>query len=102
DSIRDFHVTGVQTCALPISADLLLTEPLDLAYEGHRARAFSLAVERKAPEALDVLNEGWTADWPFPVAYALDVARIRYLAGDYEIGRASCRVRGEIQVGGAR
>ena len=70
--------------ALRRAADLLLTEPLDLAYEGHRARAFSLAVEQKAAEALDVLNEGWTAEWPFPAAYALDVARIRYLAGDYE------------------
>src|SRR5690606_40599271 len=26
DGIRDFHVTGVQTCALPISGEALLTE----------------------------------------------------------------------------
>src|SRR5690606_41056591 len=26
DGIRDFHVTGVQTCALPISAKLAMTE----------------------------------------------------------------------------
>jgi hypothetical protein len=78
--------------ALRRAADLLLTEPLDLAYEGHRARAFSLAVERKAAEALDVLNEGWTADWPFPAAYALDVARIRYLAGDYELALEALRL----------
>jgi hypothetical protein len=78
--------------ALRRAADLLLTEPLDLAYEGHRARAFSLAVERKAAEALDVLNDGWTAEWPFPTAYALDVARIRYLAGDYELALEALRL----------
>src|SRR5690606_40163494 len=27
DGIRDFHVTGVQTCALPISPDLSGTDP---------------------------------------------------------------------------
>jgi len=78
--------------ALRRAADLLLTEPLDLAYEGHRARAFSLALERKAAEALDVLNEGWTAEWPFPAAYALDVARIRYLGGDYELALEALRL----------
>ena len=89
--------------ALRRAADLLLTEPLDLAYEGHRARAFSLAVERKAAEALDVLNEGWTAEWPFPAAYALDVARIRYLAGDYELALEALRLalRGAERVDGA-
>jgi hypothetical protein len=70
--------------ALRRAADLLLAEPLDLAYEGHRARSFALAVEGRAGDALDVLNAGWTDEWPFPNAYALDVARIRYLAGEYE------------------
>src|SRR5690606_40378094 len=30
DGIRDFHVTGVQTCALPISDGLLLLATLDV------------------------------------------------------------------------
>src|SRR5690606_39580355 len=30
DGIRDFHVTGVQTCALPISPALLLQEGLHI------------------------------------------------------------------------
>ena len=42
------------------------------------------------------LNEGWTADWPFPAAYAADTARVRYLAGDYErsLGALQIAVRG--------
>jgi hypothetical protein len=70
--------------ALRRAAELLLAEPLGLAYEGHRARAFALAVEGQGAAALDVLNEGWTDDWPFPTAYALDVARVHYLARDHD------------------
>jgi hypothetical protein len=70
------------TAALNRAADLLIDG--DLAYDGHRARAFALAVEGKVDAALAELNEGWTEDWPFPAAYAADTARVRYLAGDYE------------------
>jgi hypothetical protein len=65
------------------AADMLLGDPDDLSYEGHRARAFALAVERRLDDALGQLNEGWTEDWPFPAAYAGDVARVRFLGGDY-------------------
>src|SRR5690606_18713033 len=34
DGIRDFHVTGVQTCALPISTPLLLTPGFKLGKDG--------------------------------------------------------------------
>src|SRR5690606_39948423 len=39
--IRDIHVTGVQTCALPISVDLLVPEPVAAAteYAGRHPRA---------------------------------------------------------------
>src|SRR5690606_40990104 len=37
DGIRDFHVTGVQTCALPISIDVA-SDGIDLlAFSGHKA-----------------------------------------------------------------
>jgi len=55
----------------------------DLAYEAHRARAFALAVEGRGDDALAELNEGWTEEWPVPAAYAVDVARVRFLAGDH-------------------
>jgi hypothetical protein len=68
--------------ALHRAADLLIEG--ELSYDGHRARAFALAVEGDVDGALAQLNEGWTEDWPFPAAYAADTARVRFLAGDYE------------------
>src|SRR5690606_11891939 len=37
DGIRDFHVTGVQTCALPISNDVLreFDDPMEAAHGAH-------------------------------------------------------------------
>ena len=67
------------------AADLLLEHDTgDLSYDGHRARAFSLALAGRIDDALAELNEGWSEDWPFPTAYVADTARVRYLAGDYE------------------
>jgi hypothetical protein len=85
------------TVALRRAADLLLQgDPVGLDYDGHRARAFALAVEGRVDDALAELNKGWTNDWPFPSAYAADTARVRYLAGDYErsLGALQVAVRG--------
>jgi len=72
------------SAALHRAADLLLEgDPGDLNYDGHRARAFALAVEGHVDDALAQLNEGWTEDWPFPAAYAADIARVRFLVGEY-------------------
>jgi len=68
--------------ALERAAGLLLADPGELEYEGHRARAFRLAVEGNAVAALAELNQGWSEGWPSPAAYAVDVARIHFLAGD--------------------
>jgi hypothetical protein len=79
--------------ALHRAADLLLEgEPAGLLYDGHRARAFALALEGRVDDALAQLNEGWTEDWPFPAAYAADTARVRYLAGDYEQALGALRL----------
>ena len=83
--------------ALHRAADLLLQgDPGELNYDGHRARAFALALDGKVDDALAQLNEGWTEEWPFPAAYAADTARVRYLAGDYErsLGALQLAVRG--------
>src|SRR5690625_7603835 len=71
DGIRDGHVTGVQTCALPICA----------------------GVARTQRPAVDV---------PDPVHHEMRVQRQRGRSGggrEQQIGRASCRERGEISVG---
>jgi len=68
------------SASLHKAADLLLEDTTDLSYDGHRARAFALAVEGKGDDGLAQLNEGWTEEWPFPAMYATDVGRVRYLA----------------------
>ncbi|HEX4678200.1 MAG TPA: hypothetical protein VH210_03190 [Gaiellaceae bacterium] len=76
---------AADTEALHRAADLLLEgDPGGLLYDGHRARAFALALDGRVDDALAELNEGWAEDWPFPAAYAADTARVRYLVGDYE------------------
>jgi hypothetical protein len=67
--------------ALGRVAELLLRERSGVEYEGHRARAFGLALERRSGEALEELNTGWTEEWPTPESYGIDVARIHFLAG---------------------
>jgi hypothetical protein len=73
---------GGDADGLERAARLLLADPGELEYEGHRARAFRLALDADATAALVELNEGWSEDWPSPAAYAVDVARIHFLAGD--------------------
>jgi hypothetical protein len=87
--------------ALYRAADLLLDgEPAGLFYDGHRARAFALALEGRVDDGLAELNEGWTEDWPFPTAYAADIARVRYLAGHYvqSLGALQLAVHGADRV----
>src|SRR5690606_41191022 len=96
DGIRDFHVTGVQTCALPIST----------------VGGFTL-VSRVTGFVRDILiaailGAGPVAD-AFFVAFKLPNF-FRRLTGEgaltvafvplFEIGRASCRARAERRGGG--
>src|SRR5690606_40696141 len=90
DGIRDFHVTGVQTCALPI-----------LALVGGAAVGFLLPqmwlsskitrrqqeVVKSLPDALDLMSICVNAGLGFDQAMAQVYEK-------WEIGRASCRERG--------
>src|SRR5256885_5043842 len=80
DGIRDYKVTGVQTCALPISE-----QEFDEIVERFHALADESA--RAEQQAVDDIESAATANR----AAAEDLLlRVRALA---EIGRASCRER---------
>src|SRR5690606_40578848 len=98
--IRDFHVTGVQTCALPISVWLMgggmvrtdgaggdatcaRRDGLEGPFGGCSAAPLSGAIPRRFRHA--------------PASRAPRPLRLRRAAG--EIGRASCRERGQIWEG---
>src|SRR5690606_40545655 len=88
DGIRDFHVTGVQTCALPIF-------PYRLQYR-HRAAM-------SAPSGISPSLSIYTFA---PVVRARMQERLNSSSasatGPSEIGRASCRGRLEISAGKGR
>src|SRR5207302_7647936 len=85
DGIRDFHVTGVQTCALPI---YLTQVAEDIAAAGIQPAAHKLMSPALAR------RERWLLALRFAGSAALVAAE------EAEIGRASCRERVEISVGG--
>src|SRR2546430_13583538 len=80
DGIRDLTVTGVQTCALPISSPLeAKTQLSKLVDQAARGEAFVIAKAGKPLVKVAALEA--------PAA----PRRLGFLAG--EIGRASCRGR---------
>src|SRR5690606_40689303 len=98
DGIRDFHVTGVQTCALPIlmlEAVSLRRPGLDLAVGGETTytvlrgdAAVDVAVTPRRWDAAGIALATWRAVSDAP------------MGGVYQIGRASCRGRASGTVGG--
>src|SRR5690606_40155897 len=94
DGIRDFHVTGVQTCALPIF-DLRLIEYL--AGEFKKDTGIDL---HKDPLALQRLKEASEkAKIELSSSQQTEV-NLPYITADasgpkHKIGRASCRERAE-------
>src|SRR5690606_40222554 len=89
DGIRDFHVTGVQTCALPIySLACILYEVLTgkLPFEAKTPMEYVSKHVTAAPIPLSERVEGRT----FPPE--LDAILAKALSKNpAEIGRASCR-----------
>src|SRR3712207_8792930 len=97
DGIRDIGVTGVQTCALPISATsqraLQSHASQFLGYTDIRGTGFVVA--ELSPYELDLDWEDLTEpDEVRPVLVQLGRATAKlHCVGDAEIGRASCRER---------
>src|SRR5690606_40530963 len=94
DGIRDFHVTGVQTCALPISRPLPLLPTgnswVQLAFlapcssNGQRPGAFAPSLQCSPSRVSAMQCRCYFSSTVAPA----------------EIGRASCRERVTIPVGG--
>src|SRR5690606_40607045 len=84
DGIRDFHVTGVQTCALPI----LLSTPLKGRVLAMMALKTSLTFRLDAPMEVAKITS-------VPSPKRLDMINSTFLKVNLvyisEIGRASCR-----------
>src|SRR5437016_14425380 len=89
DGIRDWSVTGVQTCALPIGLDVAEREAR-VAERRHARLASHVGVRLLRPHA-----EAVHAD-----AEDRDVLHEPTGRKRMKIGRASCRERGESWVGG--
>src|SRR5207253_7445321 len=90
DGIRYGHVTGVQTCALPISH-----ETLDI---GHAIEIYELLVPHYQGDLTQVIDQGLRMGLYLHTRMYDDILQAaKALPVDYhpEIGRASCR---EIQV----
>src|SRR5690606_39364722 len=90
DGIRDFHVTGVQTCALPISSfatvanDVFVVSRVD--------------IDRPGPSyTVDTLTELQRLYGPETELYFITGADAM---SQIQIGRASCRKRVEESEGG--
>src|SRR5690606_39771358 len=93
DGIRDFHVTGVQTCALPISATTI-----DDAVEVHATYRIQMVIRGAEGMLTDVqasLGELMADYLLVQRGIAEDIRRAERERG--QIGRASCRGRGEIE-----
>src|SRR5690606_40001489 len=93
DGIRYFHVTGVQTCALPISRTWFFKMTGDSTLVGNQTPAFDAFIASvhftesapaSAPAAPATVATG-PLTWTAPAGWQ---------PKDLEIGRASCRERG--------
>src|SRR5207249_9669541 len=97
DGIRDRNVTGVQTCALPIS------HPYLLAPGAHPRRCCSarsrFATAQGCPALAKLRCPSASSVDSRPRA-SIDVGPHPYLLAPGEIGRASCRGSRELRVGG--
>src|SRR5690606_40300559 len=91
DGIRDFHVTGVQTCALPISL-------AELSAALHSKAISSVELTEHYLARIQQLDGAINSFITVTPELALEQARAADARlADGKIGRASCRERGQRQ-----
>src|SRR5207302_6308589 len=93
DGIRDFHVTGVQTCALPISA--LKAQVIELLQAHEGAGDFLKITQLMSAAAMPTEKPGdRIGRYKLLQQIGEGGCGVVYMAEQEEIGRASCRERG--------
>src|SRR5690606_40419196 len=100
DGVRDFHVTGVQTCALPIF------------FHNVNFLSNQLTANEKERKKLEMMREDWIGnishDIKTPLASIQGYAELikdqdyQFPIEEIKIGRASCREREKIKVDSVR
>src|SRR5690606_40478071 len=95
DGIRDFHVTGVQTCALPISTIFLIGVFSTHFWLGRTPRVSEIPEVRRSTHEVKIGPPFERRAW-----FSKEKPKEFYRA-PHEIGRASCRERETDSVGSA-
>src|SRR5690606_41014961 len=93
DGIRDFHVTGVQTCALPICMNTVIEDYVKTIYHHTEWQP-----EPITPSVLATrlgLAASSVTEMVKKLAASGLVTHVPYGAITLKIGRASCRERGQ-------
>src|SRR5207253_7431280 len=102
DGIRDGHVTGVQTCALPIS---LVSEFPEMASTVYFARTVDRASMALMNMVSSNINQWTLLTAMLPILYSISIGTATPIVFDPQqrkIGRASCRERVERWEGAGR
>src|SRR5690606_40376471 len=95
DGIRDFHVTGVQTCALPILSKLSLSDTRCLAWYDSAGSSSKMRGSSLGRLSLPVQV---SSSFCLPLILVPLAAAPVFAGRAREIGRASCRERVESAV----
>src|SRR5690606_39799011 len=100
--IRDFHVTGVQTCALPISwRNVVLSLLASIRSKRGETSAAKEALEAAVAATPPGADGRRLRSRCAAIGMELEAAEGRFRHRDaVEIGRASCRERVEVSEGG--
>src|SRR5690606_40510646 len=93
DGIRDFHVTGVQTCALPIFRALQFVQ--QRRHDARAGRPNGVTEGDSAPVDVELLTVDAELMHPRENDGSECLVRLEEVDVVDEIGRASCREKGE-------
>src|SRR5690606_40590533 len=94
DGIRDFHVTGVQTCALPILKRAGIKAYVPKPFDPKQLQEVIINFLSDNNEEIQGILQSGSAD-----STDEDSASTAYVENNNEIGRASCREREKKSVG---